>query len=48
VDSYYEYLLKAYIVEGNTTLLDMFETHYRAVQSLSRRGSFHVEVGAVQ
>lgn len=33
VDSYYEYMLKGYILFGDTRLLRMFETSYRAIQA---------------
>eukprot|EP00040_Diaphanoeca_grandis_P014842 m.75398 g.75398 ORF g.75398 m.75398 type:complete len:787 (+) comp24783_c0_seq1:192-2552(+) len=40
IDSYYEYLLKAYIMLGDQTYLDMFEQQYDSIMKLLRKGPF--------
>ncbi|KAJ6830496.1 alpha-mannosidase I MNS5 isoform X1 [Iris pallida] len=43
VDSFYEYLIKAYILFGSTELWDMFHSAYLAVQKYFRHGSWYHE-----
>jgi len=40
IDSYYEYLLKAYIMLGDKIYLDVFEEQYDAIMALLSRGPF--------
>lgn len=44
IDSFYEYLLKAYILFGDEDLLDMFETSFEAAQMHTRWGEWNIEV----
>eukprot|EP00043_Microstomoeca_roanoka_P006328 m.61987 g.61987 ORF g.61987 m.61987 type:complete len:771 (-) comp13370_c0_seq3:153-2465(-) len=44
IDSYYEYLLKAFILLGDKTYLDIFHTHYESILKYLRRGPFLVDV----
>lgn len=43
-DSYYEYLMKAYILLGDTTYLDRFNKHYSSVMQYISRGPFLIDV----
>ncbi|URE43657.1 alpha-mannosidase I [Musa troglodytarum] len=43
VDSFYEYLLKAYILFGNDEFWDMFHSSYLAVQKYFRHGPWYHE-----
>lgn len=43
-DSYYEYLLKAYILLGDTTYLHRFNRHYSSVMRYISRGPFLIDV----
>eukprot|EP00049_Salpingoeca_infusionum_P006343 m.105468 g.105468 ORF g.105468 m.105468 type:complete len:519 (-) comp13279_c0_seq19:1205-2761(-) len=42
VDSYYEYLLKAYMMLGEQTYLDVFNTHYSSILLYLKRGPYLV------
>ena len=43
IDSYYEYLLKAYILLGDEEYLDRFNIHYHSIQRyIQRKGIEHV------
>ncbi|EGD74243.1 hypothetical protein PTSG_06253 [Salpingoeca rosetta] len=44
VDSFFEYLLKAFILLGDQTYLDVFNTHYESIARYLRRGPFLVDV----
>ena len=44
LDSFYEYLLKYYIVFGDKDWLDMFQLSYDSIERHIRQGDFHVEV----
>ncbi|XP_064649418.1 ER degradation-enhancing alpha-mannosidase-like protein 3 isoform X2 [Lineus longissimus] len=44
IDSYYEYLLKAYILLGDETYLDRFNKHYDAVMRYISQGPLLVDV----
>ncbi|XP_074655390.1 ER degradation-enhancing alpha-mannosidase-like protein 3 [Tubulanus polymorphus] len=44
IDSYYEYLLKAYILLGDETYLDRFNKHYSAVMKYINQGPLLVDV----
>ncbi|CAG0912442.1 unnamed protein product [Notodromas monacha] len=44
IDSYYEYLLKAYILLGDDTLLNRFNKHYQAVMKYVSQGPLLVDV----
>eukprot|EP01147_Barroeca_monosierra_P009159 gene9159-1451_t len=44
IDSYYEYLFKAFILLGEKTYLDVFHTHYRSILKYLRRGPFLIDV----
>jgi len=37
-DSYYEYLLKAYVMLGDRTYLNVFNKHYEAIIQYLKRG----------
>lgn len=43
-DSYYEYLMKAYILLGDITYLDRFNRHYSSVMRYISRGPFLIDV----
>lgn len=43
-DSYYEYLLKAYILLGDSTYLHRFNRHYSSVMRYISRGPFLIDV----
>lgn len=43
-DSYYEYLMKAYILLGDTTYLYRFNKHYSSVMRYISRGPFLIDV----
>lgn len=43
-DSYYEYLMKAYILLGDTTYLHRFNRHYSSVMRYISRGPFLIDV----
>lgn len=43
-DSYYEYLMKAYILLGDTTYLNRFNRHYSSVMRYISRGPFLIDV----
>lgn len=43
-DSYYEYLMKAYILLGDTTYLSRFNRHYSSVMRYISRGPFLIDV----
>jgi mannosidase alpha-like ER degradation enhancer 3 len=43
-DSYYEYLMKAYILLGDTTYLHRFNRHYASVMRYISRGPFLIDV----
>lgn len=43
-DSYYEYLMKAYIMLGDKTYLDRFNSHYSSVMKYISRGPFLIDV----
>lgn len=40
IDSYYEYLLKAYVLLGDQSYFDKFEKHYDSIMSRLRYGPF--------
>lgn len=42
VDSFYEYLMKAYILFGRDELWDMFHSAYVAVQKFFRHGPWYI------
>ena len=42
IDSYYEYLLKAYVMLGDETYLDVFNQHYDAIRTYIQQGPFLV------
>ncbi|XP_076822172.1 ER degradation-enhancing alpha-mannosidase-like protein 3 [Clavelina lepadiformis] len=44
IDSYYEYLLKAYIFLGDETFLERFNTHYQAIKQYCAQGPLVVDV----
>jgi len=44
IDSFYEYLLKAYIMFGDDEMLEWFTTAYKAVQDHTLWGPWNVEV----
>lgn len=44
IDSYYEYLLKGYILLGDDSYLDMFNTHYEAVRRYISDGPLLMDV----
>eukprot|EP01134_Creolimax_fragrantissima_P001377 CFRG1377T1 len=46
IDSYYEYILKAYIVTGDDGYLHMWDTHYHALIQNGTRGCFFVDCDA--
>eukprot|EP00743_Colponemidia_sp_Colp-15_P009596 GILK01010497.1.p1 GENE.GILK01010497.1~~GILK01010497.1.p1 ORF type:complete len:729 (+),score=131.87 GILK01010497.1:419-2605(+) len=43
-DSYFEYLMKAYILFGDPEYLEMFKIIYASVQQFVKKGPFYVEV----
>ncbi|KJE96382.1 Edem2-PA, variant 1 [Capsaspora owczarzaki ATCC 30864] len=43
IDSYYEYLLKAYMLLGDAVYLDVFNTHYSAVMTHVKRGAWFID-----
>ncbi|EDQ92960.1 uncharacterized protein MONBRDRAFT_13474 [Monosiga brevicollis MX1] len=43
VDSYYEYLFKAFMLLGDQTYLQVFNTHYSGIMKHLRRGPFLVD-----
>ncbi|XP_014673686.1 PREDICTED: ER degradation-enhancing alpha-mannosidase-like protein 1 isoform X2 [Priapulus caudatus] len=45
LDSFYEYLLKAYILFGETDDLDMFNDSYKRIKSFMRKGRPHCNQG---
>lgn len=44
VDSYYEYLLKAYVLLGDTNYLERFNTHYAGIMKYISQGPLLVDV----
>ena len=40
IDSYYEYLLKAFVMLGDSTYLGVFNTHYAGIMRFLKRGPF--------
>jgi len=44
IDSYYEYLLKAYILLGDETYLNRFNIHYQAIQQYIAQGPLMLDV----
>lgn len=44
IDSYYEYLLKAYIMLGDDVYLERFNTHYKAVMKYINNGPLMLDV----
>eukprot|EP01135_Chromosphaera_perkinsii_P000187 Nk52_evm8s39 gene=Nk52_evmTU8s39 len=46
VDSYLEYLLKAYMLFGNREYLDMFESYYDSIESYMESGGFYYAVNS--
>lgn len=44
IDSYYEYVLKAYILLGDDTYLDRFNKHYDAIMKYVSQGPLFVDV----
>lgn len=48
IDSFYEYLLKAYVMFGDEELLQWFNTAYAAVQDHTLWGPWNVEVNMVK
>ncbi len=48
IDSFYEYLLKAYVMFGDEDLLGWFNTAYAAVQDHTLWGPWNVEVSMVK
>ncbi|ESO10788.1 hypothetical protein HELRODRAFT_109117 [Helobdella robusta] len=44
IDSYYEYLMKAYIMLGDDIYLDRFNTHYKAVMKYVNNGPLMLDV----
>jgi mannosidase alpha-like ER degradation enhancer 2 len=44
VDSFYEYLLKSYLLFGDKESLDMFEQFYSAIKANLKQGPWYVSV----
>eukprot|EP00051_Salpingoeca_urceolata_P022994 m.384968 g.384968 ORF g.384968 m.384968 type:complete len:794 (+) comp20050_c6_seq4:476-2857(+) len=44
IDSYYEYLLKAYVMLGEPTYLNVFNKHYSAIMRYLKRGPYLVNI----
>eukprot|EP01147_Barroeca_monosierra_P007088 gene7088-425_t len=43
-DSFYEYLLKGYIMTGDVEFLEMFDTAYDAINAYMKKGDWYVDV----
>lgn len=43
IDSFYEYLFKAYMLFGNSEFLDMYDVAYKAVNKWLKNGDWYVE-----
>lgn len=43
IDSYYEYLFKAYMLLGEEMYLDVFNTHYSAIMTHIKRGPWFID-----
>ena len=43
-DSLYEYLAKAWLLDGDDMLMDMFEPAFKATEQFHRQGAWHVDV----